>query len=167
MIISANQQKSLASCTKPKLIMSPFAGLTRDARPTDGGKIIGGSEQSRYACSLKLTVRTFPNFHLQIILSTVCSIFIDMHIPEAIDETAMSAPLTIYTSTLFDPKKRAFVSNISITVDPASGLIVDVAERRPGELGSSVPAGDIDLRDKVVMPGFVDAHTHIFIHSYK
>jgi imidazolonepropionase-like amidohydrolase len=26
---------------------------------------------------------------------------------------------------------------------------------------------DIDLRGKVAMPGFVDAHTHIFLHDYE
>ncbi|EXJ92793.1 hypothetical protein A1O3_01346 [Capronia epimyces CBS 606.96] len=75
-------------------------------------------------------------------------------------------PFTVHTSTLFDPKKKAFVSNVSITVDPNTGLIVDVVERKPDSLGSSVPAGDIDLRGKVVLPGLVDAHTHIFLHSY-
>ncbi|EXJ79496.1 hypothetical protein A1O1_08760 [Capronia coronata CBS 617.96] len=78
----------------------------------------------------------------------------------------MAAPYTVHTSTLFDPKKKAFVSNISITVDPKTGLIVDVTERKPDSLGSTVPDGDIDLRGKVVMPGLVDAHTHIFLHSY-
>ena len=77
------------------------------------------------------------------------------------------APYAVHTSTLFDPKKKAFVSNVSITVDPKTGLIVDVKEREPDSLGSSVPEGDIDLRDKVVMPGLVDAHTHIFLHSYE
>jgi cytosine/adenosine deaminase-related metal-dependent hydrolase len=79
----------------------------------------------------------------------------------------MAAPYTIHTSTLFDPKKREFVSNISIKVDPASGLIVDIIERAEGAQVNSLLDGDIDLRGKVVMPGFVDAHTHIFIHSYK
>jgi imidazolonepropionase-like amidohydrolase len=79
----------------------------------------------------------------------------------------MAAPYTVHTSTLFDPKKKAFVSDISITVDSVSGLIVDVTKREKGSLGSSVPEGDVDLRGKVVTPGFVDAHSHIFLHSYK
>ena len=77
------------------------------------------------------------------------------------------APYTIHTSTLFDPKKKAFVSNVSITVDPQSGLIVDVTERTSEALDGSIPEGDVDLRGKIVMPGFVDAHTHIFLHSYE
>lgn len=79
----------------------------------------------------------------------------------------MAAPYTIHTSTLFDPKKKAFVSDISITVNPISGLIEEVTERKPGSLGDSVPDGDVDLRGKIVMPGLVDAHSHIFLHSYE
>lgn len=79
----------------------------------------------------------------------------------------MSSQFTIHTSTLFDPKKKAFVNDVSVTVDPKSGLIVEVSQRKPGSLGQSVPKGDVDLRGKIVMPGFVDAHTHIFLHAYE
>jgi imidazolonepropionase-like amidohydrolase len=81
---------------------------------------------------------------------------------------AMGTPYTIHTSTLFDPKKKAFVENVSVKVDPKTGLIVDMYERTEADFpGGSVPEGDVDLRGKVVMPGLVDAHTHIFIHSYE
>lgn len=80
----------------------------------------------------------------------------------------MAEPHTIHASTLFDPKKKAFVSNVSITVDPKTGLIVEVTQRPvPDDLGETVPDGDVDLRGRIVMPGFVDAHTHIFLHSYE
>lgn len=79
----------------------------------------------------------------------------------------MAAPYTVHTDTLFDPKKKQFISNTSITVDPKSGLIVNVFERAADSIGKDVPDGDIDLRGKVVMPGFVDAHTHIFLHCYE
>lgn len=79
----------------------------------------------------------------------------------------MAGQYTIHTSTLFDPKQKAFVSDVSVTVDPNSGLIVKVTQRQPGSLGKAVPEGDVDLRGKIAMPGFIDAHTHIFIHSYE
>ena len=81
--------------------------------------------------------------------------------------STMAGPYTVHTSTLFDPKKRAFVSDVSITVDPTSGLILDRFQRSKGSLGDSVPVGDIDLRGKTVTPGLVDAHSHIFLHSYE
>ncbi|CAK7199580.1 hypothetical protein SEUCBS139899_002261 [Sporothrix eucalyptigena] len=73
---------------------------------------------------------------------------------------------TVHTSTLFDPKKKQWVKDVSITVDPVSGSILKVEERAPDSLGETVPAGDIDLRGKIVMPGLVDAHAHIFLHNY-
>ncbi|POS80809.1 amidohydrolase [Diaporthe helianthi] len=71
--------------------------------------------------------------------------------------------LTIHSSTLFDPQKKAFVKNVSIQIDTQSGGIADVYTRGSDE---EIRDDDIDLRDKVVLPGFVDAHTHIFLHPY-
>jgi imidazolonepropionase-like amidohydrolase len=81
--------------------------------------------------------------------------------------TAMATPYTIHTSVLFDPKQKAFVENVSITVDPISGLITEVVQRPSGSLDNALATEDVDLRGKIVMPGFVDAHTHIFLHSYE
>ena len=72
---------------------------------------------------------------------------------------------TIHTSTLFDPKKKCFLSDISIVVDPVTGSIVKVYERK--KTLQDIPEGDVDLRGKVVMPGFVEAHSHIFVHDYR
>lgn len=77
------------------------------------------------------------------------------------------AKLTIYTSTLFDPKKKAFLSNISLTVDTSTGLIIGIFQHDDISLADPLPENSIDLRGKFVMPGFVDAHTHIFLHSYE
>ncbi|RDW84268.1 hypothetical protein BP6252_01858 [Coleophoma cylindrospora] len=75
---------------------------------------------------------------------------------------------TIHTSSAFDPKQKKFVENLSITVDSTTGLIVRVfvrdVEKEP--LSKIMMDGDVDLRGKFLMPGFVDAHTHIFLHSY-
>lgn len=72
--------------------------------------------------------------------------------------------LTLHSSLLFDPRKKAFVKNVSIKIDAQSGGIADMYERDSDE---EIRDGGIDLRGKVVMPGFVDAHTHIFLHPYR
>ncbi|KAG8167802.1 hypothetical protein KVR01_003491 [Diaporthe batatas] len=71
--------------------------------------------------------------------------------------------LTLHSSTLFDPRKKAFINNVSIKIDTQSGGIADVYTRASDD---EIRGDDIDLRGKVVMPGFVDAHTHIFLHPY-
>lgn len=77
--------------------------------------------------------------------------------------------LTIHTSLLFDPKLKKNCENVSITVDTASGLIVKVFERDDANVpfAQILKDGDFDLRGKYVMPGLVDAHTHVFLHSYE
>ncbi|EFY85581.1 hypothetical protein MAC_08361 [Metarhizium acridum CQMa 102] len=72
--------------------------------------------------------------------------------------------ITVHAGTIFDPKAKKFKENVSITVDPGTGSIVHVLQRNTGT--ANIREGDIDLRDKIVMPGFVDAHTHIFLHAY-
>ncbi|KAI0174654.1 hypothetical protein BJ166DRAFT_512642 [Pestalotiopsis sp. NC0098] len=80
--------------------------------------------------------------------------------------TMISKPhFTVHTSTLFDPKRKAFTENVSVTVDPQTGSIVSVKKRASAEIEELGP-DDIDIRGKVAMPGFVDAHTHIFLHDY-
>ncbi|KAK3363349.1 hypothetical protein B0T25DRAFT_37816 [Lasiosphaeria hispida] len=75
---------------------------------------------------------------------------------------------TLHSSVLFDPKKKAFVKNVSIKIDRESGAIADVFTRDgDGEDSLVFADGDIDLRGKVVLPGFVDSHTHVFLYSYK
>ena len=56
---------------------------------------------------------------------------------------------------------------MSVTVDTASGLIVKIYQRDDEKVPLSETIGeqDIDLRGKLVMPGLVDAHTHVFLHS--
>ncbi|XXG97857.1 hypothetical protein Hte_004171 [Hypoxylon texense] len=75
--------------------------------------------------------------------------------------------VTVHTSSLFDSKQKRFVSDLSLSIDPKTGLITKVYKR-----DSSLPARNvsdqntIDLRGLTVLPGLVDAHTHIFLHPY-
>ena len=75
--------------------------------------------------------------------------------------------ITLHTSTLFDPKKKKFLENISVSVNTETGLITKVSKREHAGLPDVTSANDVDLRGKVVVPGFVDAHTHIFLHLYE
>ncbi|RWA03999.1 hypothetical protein EKO27_g11108 [Xylaria grammica] len=75
--------------------------------------------------------------------------------------------LTIHTSTLFDSKSKIFIPDVSIEVDTSTGLIARTYERSqplPHENVSN--SNTIDLRGLTVLPGLVDAHTHIFLHGY-
>lgn len=75
--------------------------------------------------------------------------------------------ITVHSSELFDSKKKKFVKNVSIKVDRESGSIAEVYTRQSDDELDVLQDGDIDLRGQIVMPGFVDAHTHIFLHPYR
>ncbi|KAK3298536.1 uncharacterized protein B0H64DRAFT_438991 [Chaetomium fimeti] len=75
--------------------------------------------------------------------------------------------LIVHTSLLFDPIQKAFLENVSVEVNTETGAIVRLHHRNTPDLPSPLSSRDIDLRDKVVLPGLVDSHTHIFLHSDK
>ncbi|KAI1198601.1 hypothetical protein F5X97DRAFT_298959 [Nemania serpens] len=75
--------------------------------------------------------------------------------------------LTIHTSSLFDSKHKRFASDVSIDLDASTGLITRTYERnQPLPHHNVSDAKTIDLRGLTVLPGLVDAHTHIFLHGY-
>ncbi|KAI1122782.1 hypothetical protein F5Y10DRAFT_253239 [Nemania abortiva] len=77
------------------------------------------------------------------------------------------AQLTIHTSTLFDSRDKYFVRDLSIYVDTSTGLITRTHVRsQPLPQHNLSDSKTIDLRGLTVLPGFVDAHTHIFLHGY-
>ncbi|KAL5604840.1 hypothetical protein BROUX41_001824 [Berkeleyomyces rouxiae] len=74
--------------------------------------------------------------------------------------------VTIHTSMLFDPQKEKFVADVTIEVNVNTGKIARVIQH-DADTEVVTKAGDVDLRGKFVMPGFVDSHTHVFLHSYR
>lgn len=70
----------------------------------------------------------------------------------------------VHTSILFNAKNKKYEHDLSLEIDLKSGAIVKVYKR---EEDDEINKCDIDLRDKFVMPGLVDSHTHIFLHAYK
>lgn len=86
----------------------------------------------------------------------------------------------ILAGKLFDPYKRAFLSDQVISVSEASGLILDVRSRKEYEDAfGSVDADEgapideegikrvkvLDLSGSTVLPGFVDVHVHSELSS--
>lgn len=67
----------------------------------------------------------------------------------------------ILAGQLFDPHKLQFLPNQVITI--SRGLVLDVKNLSDVELAPDA----IDLRHLTVLPGFVDVHVHLFLHSYE
>lgn len=74
---------------------------------------------------------------------------------------------TIHTSVVYEPVNKEFLENISIEVNTKSGAISNFHARSSPDIPSPLPDNHIDLRDKFVLPGLIDSHTHIFLHSDK
>lgn len=82
-------------------------------------------------------------------------------------EEEASDEITVHTSSLFDSKQKRFVSDLSISIDAKTGLITKLYKRDTSLPANNVSDGNtIDLRGLTVLPGLVDAHTHIFLHPY-
>ncbi|KAJ7097555.1 hypothetical protein C8R44DRAFT_949044 [Mycena epipterygia] len=73
----------------------------------------------------------------------------------------------ILAGRLFDPYLLQLVPNQFITISRKTGLVLDVGTFSPASVEQMLDDPDtIDLRHLTVVPGFVDAHVHFFLHSY-
>jgi len=123
---------------------------------------------------LRFVSHVLANFSVPFIFSLVglykaiCFKMVSVKSKESVNGpiVGISTEYTVHTGALFDSKLKTFLKNVSITVDKSSGLVTKVFQRT-GSVANIARSGDIDLSSLFVMPGFVDAHAHIFLHPYK
>ena len=86
-----------------------------------------------------------------------------------------SSTITIHTSSLYSPATKSFQSNLTVTVNPNTGLIASVTQRSDSSIPSNTNTTSqstsptnktYDLRSYTTLPGLVDAHTHILLTPY-
>ncbi|KIJ54064.1 hypothetical protein M422DRAFT_201167 [Sphaerobolus stellatus SS14] len=84
------------------------------------------------------------------------------------DTMDQTKDIRIIAGKLFDSREGRFIHNQLITVDPLRGIITDVKQLSLQEQDYILQEdkNSIDLSNNVVMPGFVDAHVHLFLHPY-
>ncbi|KZT58010.1 hypothetical protein CALCODRAFT_495483 [Calocera cornea HHB12733] len=82
-----------------------------------------------------------------------------------------SATMLILTSKVFDPEftepGACFLKDQTIVVDKGSGLVAYVRSTTNDDLALLANHGEeevLDLRGLTVLPGFIDAHVHFFLH---
>nr|XP_031859985.1 uncharacterized protein CI109_004592 [Kwoniella shandongensis]KAA5527057.1 hypothetical protein CI109_004592 [Kwoniella shandongensis] len=75
-------------------------------------------------------------------------------------------PYTIYASLLFDSRTRSFLTDIALTLSPITGRVISVEPFSPSSPNLVIEFPDLDFRGKTVLPGLVDAHSHILLHPY-
>ncbi|KAJ3839521.1 hypothetical protein F5878DRAFT_581607 [Lentinula raphanica] len=80
------------------------------------------------------------------------------------DRSATSTAQKILAGRLFDPYKLQFLRAQTITILKSSGLILTVEDTNDDDISDDTDT--IDLRHLTILPGFVDAHVHFFLHSY-
>ncbi|KAL1951721.1 hypothetical protein VTO73DRAFT_870 [Trametes versicolor] len=76
----------------------------------------------------------------------------------------------IYAGKLFDPQTLQLLPQRVVAVSPDTGLVLGVEPYDDEDVRRvDFSAGNedvVDLRAATVLPGFVDAHVHMFLHPY-
>ncbi|EIM92912.1 uncharacterized protein STEHIDRAFT_127652 [Stereum hirsutum FP-91666 SS1] len=103
----------------------------------------------------------------------------DMMKSEGSESFEASVVTRVYAGKLFDPESLELLENRVITVSETLGLVLDVRTFEEAEYGAETAVwkdkenrGEVskvrtvDLRKLTVLPGFVDAHVHFFLHDY-
>ncbi|KAI0778862.1 hypothetical protein BD413DRAFT_601525 [Trametes elegans] len=76
----------------------------------------------------------------------------------------------IYAGRLFDPESLQLLPRRVVTVSQGAGLVLDVQPYGVQDAARDIDASGedevVDLRDATVLPGFVDAHVHMFLRPY-
>ncbi|KAJ7100812.1 hypothetical protein B0H15DRAFT_462023 [Mycena belliarum] len=80
----------------------------------------------------------------------------------------MKMTSNILAGRLYDPYLLQLVPNQLIIVSRQTGLVHEVSTFSPTSVSQTLldDPDTIDLRHLTVVPGFVDAHVHFFLHSY-
>ncbi|KAF8989726.1 hypothetical protein BDQ17DRAFT_1372904 [Cyathus striatus] len=101
----------------------------------------------------------------------------DIELPPALDSAAAQNPppqptparpvYRILAGKIFDSQARTLVLNQSITIDKEYGVILDVrsSTEPPYTQPGSEKVEIVDLKKMTVVPGFVDVHVHLLLHT--
>ncbi|THU86359.1 hypothetical protein K435DRAFT_782900 [Dendrothele bispora CBS 962.96] len=115
------------------------------------------------------TVSSLPNAELLFMSASASPFPTQTH--AGVEKT--NTRVKIFAGKLFDPLTLEFLPSQCITVCKDTGIILQVEEFNPEDVESTLltPSSEsnldvIDLRHLTVLPGFVDVHVHMFLHSY-
>ena len=74
----------------------------------------------------------------------------------------------VHAGRLFDSKNKTYIEDAAIEINTKTGLITKVYKHTDDRDDVWKSPNDIDLssKDLTVLPGFVEAHSHIMLHPY-
>jgi imidazolonepropionase-like amidohydrolase len=94
----------------------------------------------------------------QIALLATCLSFLAPLVTAGQTSTASSVPIVLHAARLFDVKAGKLIKPGELLIQGDRIIEVGTAVKHPA--GAEI----IDLGDRTLMPGFIDAHIHLFLH---